>query len=169
MDCLYCRTGNRSDAKFCKGCGKALVRNEVFPAIGSTEQTLICNACGMPNKPMAKFCFSCGAGLAGAVNLKTLSPQRIKGPGSHQSARLAFSDFAKQIHSQLSWTISSCAAPLELLQLNQHRQAALKLAIKVRLIARQLLQLIGLQPLTQRLILDGLMVAGFFFLGMAQE
>ena len=58
--------------------------------------------------------------------------------------------------------------PPEFFQLDQHRQAAFKFAIQVRLIARQLAQLVDLQPFTPRLILDGFMVAGFFFLAAQQ-
>jgi hypothetical protein len=48
----------------------------------------------------------------------------------------------------------------EVFQLDQHGQSSLKLAIQVGFVAGKLLQFVGLQTFTQRLILDGLVVAG---------
>ena len=76
--------------------------------------------------------------------------------------------FAKQIPMQSVLTLSVQTTLPERLQLDQHRQTTFKLSVQVRLVARQLLQLVGLKPLTQRLIFDGFMVTGFFFLGVAQ-
>ena len=75
--------------------------------------------------------------------------------------------FAKQIFYSL--THSRCRKPRlrlprysHLFQLDQHAQRTLKLAIQVCLVARELLELIGNQPLAQSLIFDVLMVAGLF-------
>ncbi len=86
MNCSHCHTENRSGAKFCKGCGKALSLIEVHPPVQRAEQTLACNACGIPNKPGAKFCSSCGAGLSNAENLKPPPPPP---PSSHHASTSA--------------------------------------------------------------------------------
>jgi len=59
-----------------------------------------------------------------------------------------------------------CPVVSEVLELDQHGQGTLKLAIKVRFVARKLLQPIGLKPFTKGLIDDGIVVAGLFFLGV---
>ena len=48
--CSSCGTENRTDAKFCGGCGVTLAT--------------ICSACNTPNEAGRKFCYECGAPLA---------------------------------------------------------------------------------------------------------
>src|SRR5919106_1174906 len=50
MLCSNCGTENPTDAKFCGGCGTALV--------------LACPACGTANDPGMRFCTECGTVLA---------------------------------------------------------------------------------------------------------
>ena len=54
--CSSCGAENRTDAKFCGGCGVALAA--------------ICSACNTPNEAGRKFCYECGAPL-GAVPAAT--------------------------------------------------------------------------------------------------
>src|ERR1041384_6096380 len=49
MRCSNCGTENRADAKFCGGCGNALMRP--------------CPACGAGNDPGMRFCSECGSAL----------------------------------------------------------------------------------------------------------
>jgi ketosteroid isomerase-like protein/tetratricopeptide (TPR) repeat protein len=50
MDCASCRRANREGARFCSGCGSALVPR--------------CSACGAELAADARFCDSCGAAVA---------------------------------------------------------------------------------------------------------
>ena len=50
MVCARCGTANPETAKFCNGCGAALLR--------------VCGACGASNPPGARFCSECGERLA---------------------------------------------------------------------------------------------------------
>lgn len=61
-----------------------------------------------------------------------------------------------------------CAVASKVFQLDQHTQCALKLAIQVGFVAGELPQPICLQPFTNGLVDDGVVVAGFFFLLVAQ-
>ena len=49
MNCGSCGKTNRAGARFCGGCGKALVPR--------------CPACGAETEPGAQFCDACGAAL----------------------------------------------------------------------------------------------------------
>ncbi len=49
ISCPHCQTENDGDDKFCKACGKPLVK--------------ICDACGKPQDADAKFCGDCGKEL----------------------------------------------------------------------------------------------------------
>src|SRR5262245_72445 len=49
MDCTSCGRANRPGARFCAGCGTALVPR--------------CPACGAEAPPNARFCEACGAAL----------------------------------------------------------------------------------------------------------
>jgi class 3 adenylate cyclase/tetratricopeptide (TPR) repeat protein len=51
--CPKCETENRSEARFCDGCGNAL--------------TLSCAGCGAELRPQARFCDGCGAPVAKAA------------------------------------------------------------------------------------------------------
>ena len=51
--CAACGTENPPAAKFCMGCGAALVPS--------------CPSCGTENPPTAKFCIECGAQLGAAA------------------------------------------------------------------------------------------------------
>lgn len=50
MHCDSCGTDNRPSARFCEGCGGALVRG--------------CPSCGVALRPSARFCDACGCALA---------------------------------------------------------------------------------------------------------
>ncbi len=54
MQCAQCGSDNRSERRFCSGCGALL--------------TAACPACGFANGVEEKFCGGCGAGLAVAVS-----------------------------------------------------------------------------------------------------
>lgn len=56
----------------------------------------------------------------------------------------------------------------EVFELDQHGQSTLELAVQVGFEAGKLLQLVGLQPFADGLVDDGLVVAGLFFLLVAQ-
>ena len=66
MVCQNCGTENRSDAKFCHGCGSQL--------------GLACPACGAPYEPGHAFCEECGArldqGAPAAAPTTPVQPQR---------------------------------------------------------------------------------------------
>ena len=66
MVCQNCGTENRSDAKFCHGCGGQL--------------GLACPACGAPYEPGHAFCEECGArldqGAPAAAPTTPVQPQR---------------------------------------------------------------------------------------------
>jgi hypothetical protein len=72
MQCPKCRQENRSQARFCVGCGAALpvapaVAPESKPEPSARSQpalTHACGACGTALKPDARFCPRCGAQVA---------------------------------------------------------------------------------------------------------
>ena len=55
-------------------------------------------------------------------------------------------------------------AASEVFELDQHGQGTFKFAIQVRFVARKLLQPVGLQPFSNGLVHDRVVVAGLFFL-----
>ena len=57
--CTACNAENDDKAKFCRGCGAALVAaaHETAP---TTNEQKTCPSCQIPNKLIAKFCLGCG-------------------------------------------------------------------------------------------------------------
>lgn len=63
VNCPECQTPNPTSAKFCVGCGSALVQEEVTktePETQSMVDSKICPSCNQKNKVDAKFCIVCG-------------------------------------------------------------------------------------------------------------
>jgi predicted ATPase/class 3 adenylate cyclase len=67
-DCPTCGHTNPASAKFCNGCGAALVGN--------------CPACGTSNAPLARFCSECGQplGESGSATAQTASVATVQIP-----------------------------------------------------------------------------------------
>ena len=61
--------------------------------------------------------------------------------------------------------LSRCADASEVLELDQHGQRALELAVEVRFVSGKLLQFVGMQSFAHGLVFDGFVVASLFFLG----
>ncbi len=66
MDCAGCGKANRTGARFCDGCGKALAP--------------CCPACGTECRADAQFCDACGATLASSDKLKAPSQSLTPNP-----------------------------------------------------------------------------------------
>lgn len=57
--CNACNAENDDKAKFCRGCGAALVA-ATHETVPSANEQKICPSCHIPNKLSAKFCLGCG-------------------------------------------------------------------------------------------------------------
>lgn len=67
VKCSKCGFENRSDARFCKGCGHVLLAQPASRAV-STSLGVVCLACGFTTaKPGARFCLRCGEPLPATV------------------------------------------------------------------------------------------------------
>ena len=73
MRCSRCDRENRSDARFCRGCGAPL--------------SLRCGACGADAEPDSAFCDRCGASLSPPA--PSAEPARTAGPASYTPKHLA--------------------------------------------------------------------------------
>ena len=78
MNCPKCQHLNRSEAKFCEGCGATLPR--------------VCATCGYELSPAAKFCPECGQaiGLSSSGKIGTSEPQwQFASPEAYTPSHLA--------------------------------------------------------------------------------
>src|SRR5262245_55552262 len=89
MRCSRCDRENRSDARFCRGCGAPL--------------SLRCGACGADAEPDSAFCDRCGASLSAPTGASLSAPTgaslsapapppeapRAAGPASYTPKHLA--------------------------------------------------------------------------------
>ena len=75
MRCSRCDRENRSDARFCRGCGAPL--------------SLRCGACGADAEPDSAFCDRCGASLSSPAPTPGPEAPRAAGPASYTPKHLA--------------------------------------------------------------------------------
>ena len=80
MRCPRCSQENRSDRRFCGGCGVAL--------------PLACAACGFANEPDSRFCGGCGRALAvvPAASSAPVAANAPEQPGERRQVTVLFAD-----------------------------------------------------------------------------